>query len=279
MKLASRRITTAVGAIIDGVDLQQALSPEAVRFIGQNLAENGVVFFREQELSDEQMNAFVSHFGTPIPEPFGAGMAGHRSPVGQANMVVGKRATAVWHTDTTFVEAPPGLTALRAVKLPPVGGDTLWASMFAAYDALSSPMKAMLDKLTAVHTMTGTVERLGEFWKSRAATNAQANGSEHVHPMVVVQPETGRKALFISEAGMTRIVELEPAESAHILAFLFEHVKSPDFAMRWRWTPNDVALWDNRIVQHYAVPDYEGERIMQRVVLAGDKPCGPHEVL
>lgn len=275
--LRSRQVTSAIGAVLDGLDLRGRLAEEEVRFVRQNLLEHGVVFFRDQDLSDAQMHAFVAHFGTPIAEPFaGPGMQG-TAPVTQGDLSKTRRATSVWHSDTTFVEAPPGLTALRAVKLPPVGGDTCWASMAAAYDALSAPLRRMLDGLTAVHSQVPTLIRMGLGAGDRGATNAQLHGGERVHPVITMHPETGRKVIFVSEAWTTRIVELEPAESAHVLALLFEHVKSPDFSMRWRWTPNDLALWDNRTVQHYAVPDYEGERVMQRVVLAGDRPRAPDD--
>jgi len=272
-RLTRRPITTAVGAIIEGLDLREPLLSEDMSFIRGALLDHGVVFFHHQNLSDAQMHAFVSHFGTPIPEPF-LQAEKQPEPVGQANFGRTKRSTSVWHSDTTFVTEPPGMTALRAVRLPEYGGDTCWASMYAAYDALSVPMRRMLDALTAVHSMIPVLQRMG-LSSDRAATNERTHGVEHVHPVVRVHPETGRKALFVNEGWTTRIVELEPAESAHVLALLFEHVKSPDFMMRWHWVANDLALWDNRSVQHYAVPDYEGERIMQRVVLAGDRPRGP----
>lgn len=282
MNVISRRnvrpVTSAVGAVIEGVDLRQALDAETVRFIRQVLLDHGVVFFHDQELDAAQMHAFVSNFGTPIAEPFaGPGMAA-TEPVGQSDMRRTKRATAVWHSDTTFVPEPPKLTALRAVKLPSVGGDTCWASMTAAYDALSEPMRRMLDGLTAVHSMAPVLQRMADIAGDRGAANAQLHGREKVHPAVMVHPETGRKSLFVNESWTTEIVELTPAESAHVLALLFEHVKSPDFSMRWRWAPNDLALWDNRAVQHYAVPDYSEERVMQRVVLAGDRPRGPRDI-
>ena len=96
-------------------------------------------------------------------------------------------------------------------------------------------------------------------------------------PVVLLHPETGRKALYVTQSCTTRIVELSPAESRHLLNLLFEHIKSPDFSMRWRWTPNDVAMWDNRSVQHYAVPDYDTERVVHRIIVAGERPCGPPE--
>jgi alpha-ketoglutarate-dependent taurine dioxygenase len=266
-------VTPVVGAVISGVDLRVPLAAETVRAIRQALLDHGVVFFHDQELTREEMRAFVRHFGTPIPEPFGGDPAA--DPIGEADLQPTKRATSVWHSDTSYVEEPPSLTALRAIELPPIGGDTCWGSMYAAYDALSAPMREMLDGLTAVHSVFPVIERMGLIGQRYADDSASEHGYEYVHPVIRVHPETGRNALYVSESWTTRIVELTPAESAQVLALLFEHVKSPDFTMRFRWAPNDIAVWDNRAVQHYAVPDYETSRVMQRVVLAGDRPRGP----
>jgi taurine dioxygenase len=274
--IQQRRITSSIGAVIEGVDLRDSPAPETVRLLRQALLDHGVIFFHEQSLSDAQMKAFATNFGKPIPEPF-AQAEKQPEPVSQSNFGMTKRATSVWHSDTTFVMEPPALTALRAVRPPEFGGDTCWASMYAAYDALSEPMRRMLDGLTAVHSIVPVLRRMGNLAGGRAEVNERTHGGEYVHPVVRVHPETKRKALFVNEGWTTRIVELEPAESVQILTLLFEHVKSPDFAMRWHWTANDLALWDNRAVQHYAVPDYRGERIMQRVVIAGDRPYGPKE--
>jgi taurine dioxygenase len=259
---------------MEGVDLREALAPGTVSSLRRALLDHGVIFFHNQDLNAAQMKAFAAQFGSPIPEPF-AQAEKDAEPVAQSNFGVTKRATCVWHTDTTFVTEPPSLTVLRAVRPPDFGGDTCWASMYAAYDTLSEPLRRMLDGLTAVHSMIPVLQRMGSLANGRAQLNERTHGVEHIHPVVRVHPETRRKALFVNEGWTTRIVELEPAESAQVLALLFEHVKSPDFAMRWHWTANDLALWDNRAVQHYAVPDYSGERIMQRVVLAGDRPYGP----
>lgn len=271
--LTKRRITSAIGAVIDGVDLCKPLSADAVTYIHQALLENGVVFFHGQPLSNEQMKVFVSNFGKPIPEPFAK--AEDMPEVSQSDLSRTKRSTSVWHSDTTFVSEPPGMTALRAVQLPEVGGDTCWSCMYSAYEALSKPLRQMLDGLTAMHSMTPVLGRMGDTGLARAAANQRAHGNEYVHPVISVHPVSGRKALFVNEGWVTRIVELTPAESAHILSLLFEHVKSPEFFMRWRWQTNDVALWDNRAVQHFAVPDYNTARVMQRVVLAGERPKGP----
>jgi len=272
-----RRVTSAVGAVIDGIDLRAPLVPETVRFVRQALLDHGVIFFKDQDLDDEQMGAFVAHFAKPVPEPFAADYRPDAASVSTTNIAVGKHATSVWHSDTSFVPEPPSFTALRAVRLPALGGDTCWSSMYAAYDALSEPMQRMLDGLTAVHSMIPVLQRMGDFGRHFVSNEQTHRGREHTHPLIRVHPETGRKALNYNEGWIIRIVELTPSENEYVIALLREHVKSPDFAMRWRWEPNDVALWDNRSVQHYAVPDYSGERIMQRVVTAGERPVGPQQ--
>lgn len=271
--LSLRRLSTAIGAVVDGVDLREPLPQGTVAYLRQALLDHGAIFFQNQDLNPDQMSEFVSNFGTPIPEPF-VSPTQTSNPVSVGDYVKTKHATAVWHADTSYVVAPPVLTALRAIRPPEFGGDTCWSSMYAAYDTLSEPMRNMLDRLTAMHSMLPVLERMGSEMAARYEGN-KSSGVEHVHPVVLVHPETGRKALFVNEGWTTRIVELTKAESAHVLSLLFEHVKSPDFSMRWHWAPNDLALWDNRSVQHYAVPDYSSERIMQRVLISSEQPRGP----
>lgn len=271
--LEMQLVTPVVGAVVSGVDLRQPLEPASVRAIRQALLDHGVIIFHDQDLSREQMRAFATNFGTPISEPYSSG--DEPETVSDADFQPAKRGTAVWHSDTTFVAEPPSLTALRATNLPPVGGDTCWGNMYAAYDALSAPLRGMLDGLTAVHSVYPAIQRIGQAGKQKAVGSSPIHDLEYIHPVIRLHPETGRKALFVNEGQTTRIVELTKAESDHVLALLFEHVKSPDFTMRWRWKPNDVAFWDNRAVQHYAVPDYDTPRRMQRVILAGDRPYGP----
>lgn len=261
-------VTATVGAVIAGADLTTALGVEAVQTIHAALSDYGVVFFRGQDLTPEQLRVFVANFGTPIFEPFTAAKAEH--PVFQYKTTALRQSTAIWHADVTCIPEPVSLIALRALEIPPVGGDTCWANMVAAYEALSAPMRAMLDGLTAVHSARRVMELLGNTNQAALKDHATA-----VHPVVRVHPETRRKALFVNALWTDRIVELQRAESDEILDLLFEHVKSPEFTMRWRWKPNDIAFFDNRSTQHFAVPDYQASRTMQKVVLAGDRPFGP----
>jgi taurine dioxygenase len=267
-----RRITGNIGAIVDGVDLRQPLPAETVSLLRQTLLDHGVFFLRGQDISMEQYWAFMENFGLPMKEESTG--TDHDTPedVQTGDLVYTRFATAVWHADTTSLAEPPIATALRAVEVPEFGGDTCWSSMYAAWEALSDPMQRMLDGLTAVHTVDLTVERMREYGAGFEAAYSQRNARQQVHPVVLTHPETGRKALYVNESFVTRILELDRLESASVLDFLFRHVERPDFTMRWKWTPNDMAFWDNRAVQHYAVPDYQSTRKMQRIVLAGVKP-------
>lgn len=270
-----RPLTPSVGALVDGVDTARPLPPAIVARLRRAVLDHGVLFFRDQQLSDEAMAAFAAQFGRPISEPFVNATDVNAPPVGQADMQRAKHATAVWHSDTSFVPEPPTFTALRAVEVPAFGGDTCWSSMVAAYEALSDRMRQFLDGLSCVHSMSPVLARMGGNMARNYTSNGEAHGREHVHPLVRVHPETGRKALFYNEGWVVAISDLSPAESDSVIALLREHVKSPEFAMRWHWRNNDLALWDNRSVQHYAVPDYGGTRVMQRVVTAGETVIGP----
>ena len=262
-----------LGAEIRGIDLAQPLDDATFAAIDRAYNEHGVIFFRGQDISLDQFWAFMQNFGLPQKEESTGTDDDRAEEVQTADMSPTRHATAVWHADTTSLDEPPMATALRAVQPTPYGGDTCWSSMYAAYEALSEPMRRMLDTLTAVHSRAPVLRRMGAMASEYKA--ATEKSGEHIHPVIRVHPETGRKALFVNEGWTTRIVELTPAESDHLLSLLFQHVKSPDFTMRWHWKANDLALWDNRCVQHYAVPDYSSERIMQRVMLAGDAPFGP----
>lgn len=266
---SAQRLTGAVGAVLEGYDLRRPQEPEEVEDLRQALADHGVIFFRGQQLSDDEMAAFVSCFGEL--QPSRAGGEEHRA-VTTGNLAPTRYSTAVWHADVTWLPAPPIATALRAVRLPAVGGDTCWVGTEAAYEALSEPLRRMLDGLTAVHSMRPTLDR-----EPALAGYLDKDGAvmESVHPVVRVHPQTGRKSLYVNECSTVRIVELSPAESAGVLSVLFAHIRSPHFALRWHWSPDDVAICDNRNTQHFAVPDYAEERVMQRAQLAGEVPVGP----
>ncbi|MNE02218.1 Alpha-ketoglutarate-dependent taurine dioxygenase [compost metagenome] len=186
------------------------------------------------------------------------------------------RDNAVWHTDVTFLPTPALGAVLSAKQLPAYGGDTLWASGIAAYEALSEPLKQLLDGLTATHDFTKSfpLERFGTTAEDLARwEQTRRNNPPLSHPVIRTHPVSGRKSLFVNEGFTTRINELNEAESEAILKLLFSHATHLEFTIRWRWQENDVAFWDNRVTQHYAVDDYRPQRrVMHRATILGDKP-------
>lgn len=273
-KLGIQPITPAVGAIAAGVDLSQPLDSETVAEIRRAILDHGVVFFRDQEMTREQTAAFMMNFGTLCTDPFSVAAL---SPPRMENTVhdmptyAQSRATAVWHMDSTLAPEPAALLALRALELPHTGGgDTCWGSMYAAYEALSEPIRTLIEDLSAEHSAYKTLSLLGG-----SNTGYLQEEMRSVHPVVRVHPETGRKALFVNELWTESIVGLSPHESNSLLKMLWRHAESPEFTMRWQWRVNDIAVWDNRAFQHYAVRDYEGNRVLQKSYVQGDRPVGP----
>jgi taurine dioxygenase len=266
------RLTGNIGAVIGGLDLRQELPVGTVAIVRQVLLDHGVIFVRQQDITMEQYWSFMENFGVPQKEESTGTDKDTAADVMTGDLSRTRYSTATWHADTTSLAKPPIVTALRAVEVPAFGGDTCWSSMYAAWDALTNPIKQMLDGLTAVHCIDLTFNRMRDYGTGFEEAYSARNAREQIHPVVLTHPETGRKALYVSETFTTRIVELAPAESAAVLSFLFQHIGRPDYTMRWKWTPHDLAVWDNRSVQHFAVPDYETTRRMQRIVLAGAKP-------
>lgn len=268
-----RPLTPTIGAEISGVDLGKPLEPAAVERIERALLDHLVIFFRDQDISPEQQIAFGRQFGELARLPF---MTQHgddphllvldqTAPAGSG--------TDTWHSDNTFMEAPPLGSILKAVQLPAMGGDTCFASAYAAYEALSPALQEFLNGLHAMHDLRRTVERAnasGDTAVDVAAILAESPPVEH--PVVRTHPVTGRKALFVNANSTTRIIGLSERENALLLPFLCDHIRSPEFQCRFTWEPHSIAFWDNRAAQHLAVPDYTERRVMHRVTLEGDKP-------
>jgi alpha-ketoglutarate-dependent taurine dioxygenase len=271
-QLTVEQITTAVGAIVHGANLGRSQSPDEVAVMRQALLDHGVIFFRGQHITTEQHWDFDRCFGAPMSEESSGSPQDTAADVMHADLAPVRHATAVWHADTTSLACPPWGTTLRAVQLPGLGGDTCWSSAQAAFEALSPRWQAMLDGLTAVHAVEPLMVRMKVFGPIFRERFVAQHDPSQVHPVVLTHPESGRKGLFVNEAFTTRILELEPAESDAVLHMLFRHLGSPDFNLRWRWQLGDIAFWDNRSVQHYAVPDYEKGRVMERIVLDGVRP-------
>ncbi|MCB2059560.1 MAG: TauD/TfdA family dioxygenase [Novosphingobium sp.] len=267
------RATGAIGADVRGLDLSQPLDDKAVRLVREALAKHLVLFFRDQQvLSVEQHKALVRRFGEPEIAPFQRDASDPELLLLDQTDPRGSQA-ANFHADNTFRPAPPMGAILQAQVVPDAGGDTCFASMYAAWDALSPRMQAYLEGLEAWHSLEQMAARLASHGLK---TSLKMDEWPPVrHPVVAVHPETGRKLLNVNYNWTTQIADLPAAESRAILAFLYEHIKSPEFQVRLRWHPGDIAFWDNRAVQHYAVPDWSGRRVMQRIAIAGETPPIP----
>lgn len=274
--LSIEPISPALGAIVSGVRLADPLDDATQRQIEQALLDHHVLFFRDQSLTPTQQANFAARFGDLHIHPIYPSSPEQREVIVLDTAVTDVRDNAIWHTDVTFLETPALGAVLAAKQLPPYGGDTLWASGIAAFEALSKPLQQLLDGLTATHDISKSFpqERFGATDADLARLEeARRKNPPRSHPVIRTHPVTGRKALFVSDGFTTRINELEPAESRAILDLLFAHFARPEFTVRWRWKENDVAFWDNRVTQHYAVDDYRPQRrVMHRATILGDKP-------
>lgn len=274
--LGVERLAGAIGAEISGVDLREPLSAEQVATLRRVWLEHGVVLLRDQHLTPAQFLTFARSIGTPVEYPFVHGIAGYPTII-EVKKLEHERVNfgGVWHTDTAYLDQPPMATLLLAREVPPQGGDTLFASQVAAYEALSDGMKRLLEGLRCVNssdkadTSRTREDRIAEGGRSERRTY------EAEHPAVRVHPETGQRALYMNAGHTVRFAGMTQAESAPLLQFLFEHQKKEEFTCRLRWQVGSIALWDNRCVQHYPINDYHGyRRVMHRITLAGDLPRG-----
>jgi taurine dioxygenase len=278
--LEIRPLRGALGAEIFGADVSLGVAPDVVEAIRAALFEHGVVALRDQKLDRRSQVEFGRQLGRLDVHPIANGMEGYPEmirvlkPAGEAAFF-----GTGWHSDNSFFETPSAITILYADTVPRVGGDTLFASMELAYEALSEPMRAFLDPLKAVHSAsdaydprtTGDAKYKGE--TAITYTYSDAIYDEVEHPVIRTHPVTGRRSLFVNPMFTQRIVGLHGNESVKLLELLYEHAARPDFTCRLRWEPGTLALWDNRFVAHYALDDYQDfERVMYRVTVKGERP-------
>jgi len=275
MELSVRRVAGALGAEVAGVDLSRPLSAETCATLRAAWLEHQVLFFRDQTLAPAQFMAFARAFGTPVEYPFVQGIEGYPEIIEVKKL---EHETAnfggIWHTDTAYLERPPMASMLLAREVPSHGGDTLFASMTAAYDALSPGMRRMLEGLYAVNSSAkADVTRTRE---DRIRSDGRSDAKKAYvaeHPVVRTHPETGRKALYVNVAHTVRFVGMTEEESAPLLAYLYQHQIRPEFTCRFVWRPGSIAFWDNRCTQHNPINDYHGfRRVMHRITLEGDRP-------
>jgi len=251
------RLSGALGAEVRGVSLGKVDAPVAEE-IEKLLIEHQVLFFPDQHPTREEHVAFGRHFGeleghpnlkNPFNDEGGEGMifelAASRGGIADE-----------WHSDITFQDEPSIMAILHMVKCPELGGDTLWANAYKAYEELSPPLRDLCEGLTALHD---------------AAPHGKPEATS-IHPVVRVHPVTGRKSLFVNEHFTRRIVELSANESDTLLGYLTDWVSNPRFTVRYSWQEGTVAMWDNRCTQHFVLNDFNEERIIQRVTVMGDQP-------
>jgi taurine dioxygenase len=260
--------TAAVGANVEGIALDQAATPDVVEALRQGLHEHGVLFFEFGDIVNEDDFArFSSLFGEIEPVyGFSTKEEGPVSAVKPGASCIDARyqplkqyRTNMWHSDGTPFERPPQAAILTPVEPPALGGGTMWSSMYAAYDDLSSHYQRLLDGLEVVH---GTMRT--PFVREAAQT---------VHPAVIRDPVTGRKALFVNSIYSERFLDMSERESDSLMRFLFEHVNQPEFHVGVTWRPGTVAVWEERVTQHRAVDSFVGERKLRRLTIKGDKPA------
>jgi taurine dioxygenase len=272
-------VSGALGAEICGLDLSQKLDGSTNQALLATLYEHKVIFFRKQTLTPQQQIDFCAGLAPIFTDhpAYLPTLEGHQEIVvldgqkgGRANL---------WHTDVSISPKPPMGAVLYMKECPAFGGDTMWADMTAAYDALSDRMKTYLDGVSALHDLNGTVRNVvrerSQATRSPTGATPDTHALPHaIHPVVRTHPVTGRKILYVNPTFTAHLEGLPAAEADGVLAFLYQHQDQPEFQCRWRWQAGDVAMWDNRATHHYAIADYGDEaRTIHRVTLEGEAPA------
>ena len=267
------QLTPSIGATISEISLNKDLNSETIEQIYSALIKHQVIFFRGQDISPDTHLKLAESLGEIDPgHPVYPHVEGHQSIVLLKNDVNNRPDTNDWHKDLTFKSNPPFASILHGVKVPKVGGDTIWASMSAAYDELPNGWKEHLEGLEAIHDM-GTFRN--DFYKEGgidSVNSALKKVGSAVHKIIETHPISGLKYLNVNQSFTRNIINESQGPSDNILQFLYQHISKPEFQVRFHWEDNSIAIWDNRITQHYAVCDYLPElRHMQRVTVINDK--------
>lgn len=272
--LKIKPLSGALGAEIGGIDLSEELSAENFLRIRKLLNEYEVIFFREQNIQHERQRALALSFGPLQTHPAYDTVAEYPEITILESSAEKPTKIEAWHADMTFREHPPMATVLRSVIVPPRGGDTLWASMTTAFNGLSYHLQNFLEGLTAVHDFAhGFKESLAEEGGRERLAAAVAANPPVRHPVIRTHPETGKKIIFVNSLFTTHIEGMRKKESNALLAFLYEHITTPEYGCRFQWEPHSIAIWDNRSTQHKPVNDYfPAHRLLERITIDGDKP-------
>lgn len=273
--LSLRRAAGALGAYVSGIELADvAASDRVYQQVRQALVQHEVLFFRDQHVAPSVFAAFAQCFGEVLDHP--AYVTTEESDAVQILESTAENPSKIemWHSDMTFMTEPPSFTLLQGKIIPKVGGDTLWASATAAFTSLSPALQELLLPLTAIHDFAhGFAESLAEPGGQERLAPAIAQNPPVEHPLVRTHPETGAQSIYVNPLFTTRVKELSPLESQHLLELLYRHVVADEHTVRLAWQPGTVAIWDNRSTQHKPVNDFFPQhRKMHRVTLRGDKP-------
>lgn len=268
-RFAVAPLTPTIGAEISGVDLREPLDDELFAELDRALLEWKVIFFRDQAIDGEQHRAFARRWGELEVHPF--------LPHGDVPEIVRFEKDAanqgyenIWHSDVSWRVVPSLGSVLRCIEAPAFGGDTLWADMACAYDALPEELRERIDGLTAVHDFATS---FGLAMSAAQIAEFREKYPPAEHPVVRTHPVTGRKTLYVNEIFTSRVKTLGEEESEALLETLFRQSRVPELQCRFRWTPGAIAFWDNRATQHYAVSDYfPARRVMERATIVGDRP-------
>jgi taurine dioxygenase len=275
LRLRAQPLTPALGAIVDGIDLAQPLGDDDIAAIRSALDEHLVLFFRQQTLTPVQQRDFAARFGRLYTHPFYPGHQDAPEIMILEHDATRRAKSDRWHNDVTYLATPPQASVLYAEEIPELGGDTLWANMYLAYETLSEPQRRFISGLRAVHSFAKnfTPERFTALGMENERDRMYAEHPPVSHPVARTNPATGRKALFVNQDFTSHVEGLAPRESEALLRLLFEHMAQPEFQVRWRWTAGTVAFWDNRWTQHCALADYfPARRRVRRATIAGERP-------
>ena len=278
---ALRPVAGQIGAEVLGVDLSRPLGDGLAADLRRALVDHLVLFFRDQALAPEHQLAFTRLYGPVLRVPYVKHLDEHPDIIAVLKEADERNISTfgnAWHSDFSFLERPPMGSVLYAREVPSHGGDTLFANMYAAYDALSDGMKRMLAGLGALHSGRpyGRGGVPADLRTSRSIAIERDNPAadrEIAHPVVRLHPDSGRKALFVNAIYTLRFADMTEAESRPLLDFLYQHCIRPEFTCRFRWAAGSLAIWDNRCTLHYAVNDYDGQRrLLHRTAIAGERP-------
>ncbi|MEO9873696.1 MAG: TauD/TfdA family dioxygenase [Anderseniella sp.] len=278
---AVRKLTGHIGAEVSGIELNKTISAADKAGLRDCLAQFHVIFFRDQHLDLRQQKSFTGVFGPALQLPYVTPMDAEPEIIRVYKGADEKGGVfgGDWHSDFSFLEVPPSGSVLNAHTLPPYGGDTLWASQAAAWDALPGALQELLLGRDAIHVGKPYGVKWAPPVKEQSGAGIKMSrgdptaDEEMKHPAVLQNPVTGRRMLYLNPTYVTRLDGLSEAESAPLLAQIQRHVTRPEFCLRHSWKPGTIAVWDNLATQHYAVNDYQGhERLMYRTTFSGRSP-------